>query len=235
MMLWLASRRGAQPLDLLAQPAVLDGARHDDAERLALDRLGDEVVGAGADRADRGLERRVPGDEDDRDVGAQRDDALAELEAARLRHAEIGEDHVEVARRDLLERVCGRRARRDLHALASEGHLEQLASVALVVDDEDFGLLHLRPLGERFMGECRVLSRCRASTLRRISLARPRSFEAIRLEAAVPATPGNNATAAPRTAATNRRGRRPGPAAVLLSRECACPGPFPPSRRAPRR
>ena len=45
--------RLAEPLHLLAQPAVLERPRDREREELRVDRLGDEVVGAGADRARR--------------------------------------------------------------------------------------------------------------------------------------------------------------------------------------
>ena len=56
------------------------------------------------------LEAALPGDDDDGHVRPRAEDALAELEAAHLRHAEIGEDDVEVLRRHELERAVRRRA-----------------------------------------------------------------------------------------------------------------------------
>jgi hypothetical protein len=193
---------GAQHADLLAEAAVLHGARDDDAQRLALDRLGHEVVGAGADGAHGGLERRVARDEHDRNVGAERNHALADLETARLRHAQVGEDDIEVARCDLLESIGSGRAGRDLHALTRERHLEQLTRVALVVDDEDFGLLHRVPLKVYIGKSGTASSMLRASAYRRISPASARSTEAIRPETRLVATPSNNATCATRIDAT---------------------------------
>ena len=61
--------RAPQALDLLAQRAVLrPRARAASAQRVELERLGDEVVRAGADRGDRRLEAAEGGDDDDRHV-----------------------------------------------------------------------------------------------------------------------------------------------------------------------
>ena len=73
-----------------------DGALQRQRQRVEVERLGDEVVGAGADGADRGLQAAEGGDHHHRDVGAVGDDALAQLEAAHARHVEVGEHHVEV-------------------------------------------------------------------------------------------------------------------------------------------
>ena len=95
----------AQPLDLAAQRAVLGRAAHRDRERLDLDRLGDEVVRAGADRADRGLEAAERGQHDHRHVGPVGDDLLAQLEAGHALHVEIGDDDVDVVLGQRGERV----------------------------------------------------------------------------------------------------------------------------------
>ena len=65
-------------------------------QRVELERLGDEVVGAGADRRDRRLEAAERGDHDHRHVGPVGDDALAQLEAAHAAHVEVGDDDVEL-------------------------------------------------------------------------------------------------------------------------------------------
>ena len=61
--------------------------------------------GAGADGADRGVHAGVAGDDDDRHVRADAEDALAELGPAEVGHAEIGEDHVEIALGDEIAHV----------------------------------------------------------------------------------------------------------------------------------
>src|SRR5205085_6063908 len=72
---------------------------------------------------------------------------------------------VEVAVVDRLERRVRGRERGHLHPLTGEGHLEELARVALVVDDEHFGLLH------RFLAGVRIERR--RSSLQQRSCHRP--------------------------------------------------------------
>ena len=70
---------GPQVLQLAQEQEVGERAADRDRERIELDRLEDEVVGTRADRADRVVERTLPGDHDRQDVGVARPDLLAEL------------------------------------------------------------------------------------------------------------------------------------------------------------
>jgi len=115
---------------------VREGARDHQREKLRVDRLGDEVVGAGADGADRRVEAGVAGEHDDGDVGLDTEHALAELRPAQAGHPEIGEDHVEVLLGDQLERVVGRGAPHDIEALPGQHDLQELARGLIVVDHE---------------------------------------------------------------------------------------------------
>ncbi len=128
--------RAAERRDLLAELSLLHRARDDEREQLGLDGLGDEVVRAGADGPDGGVEARVGRDDDDEDVGADREDPLAKLGAVEGRHPEIGEDQVEVVGGDELERVPPRRARLDVEAVTAEHQREQLAHRLIIVHDE---------------------------------------------------------------------------------------------------
>ena len=127
----------AQPLDLAAQRAMLGGAPDRDRERLDLDRLGDEVVGAGADRADRGLEAAERGQHQHRDVRPISGHALAQLETGDALHVEIGDDDVDVVVRDRGERVGPVGERDDLEAALLEPERDQIDHLALVIDDKD--------------------------------------------------------------------------------------------------
>ena len=127
----------AQPLDLGAQRAVLHRALERERELLDLERLGDEVVGAGADRRDRGLDAAERGDHDDRHVGPVGGDALAQLEAVHAAHVEVGDDDVEVLVLEQRQRFVGRRLPRRLEAGAAQRGFQRLAQTLIVVDDED--------------------------------------------------------------------------------------------------
>ena len=78
--------------------------------------------------------------------GSRPEHALAQVEAAHLGHAEVRQDDVEVLRRHELERALRGRRGRDLEAMADERHLEQVARLLLIVDDQDL-TLHLEHLG----------------------------------------------------------------------------------------
>ncbi len=127
----------AEPLHLLPELTVLERPPDHQGEELGVDRLGDEVVGAGANRGHRGVEARVAGDHDHRDVGPDAEDALAQLGSAERGHAEIGEDHVEIALGDELERVEPGGAPLDLERITPEHQLQHLAHRLIVIDDEN--------------------------------------------------------------------------------------------------
>ena len=107
-----------------------DGAREREPQRLDLERLGDEVVGAGADRADRRLEAAERGDHDDRHVGPIGDDALAQLEAVHALHVEVGDDDVEVL---LVEQPRAPRLAEVFHVTTNPRRVIALVSVSAML------------------------------------------------------------------------------------------------------
>ena len=130
-----ASTRGAKPLHLVAQARCAERALDGEHERVDVERLGDEVVGAGADRGDRGLERAERGDHDDRHVGAVLGDALAELDPVHAAHAQIRDDDIDLTFHHERERFVGGRAvRRDVR-LRTQPVDEHATHLDLVVDD----------------------------------------------------------------------------------------------------
>jgi hypothetical protein len=116
---------------------VLGRAAHRDRERLDLDRLGDEVVRAGADRTHRRLERAERGEHQHRDVGAIRHHLFAELEPGHPLHVEIGDDHVDVVLRDRSDGIGAVGKRDDRETALLEPERDQIDHLALVVDHED--------------------------------------------------------------------------------------------------
>jgi hypothetical protein len=115
---------------------MLHRARERDREDVDLDRLRDEVVRAGANRADRGLERAECRHDDDRHVRMLGHDVRAEVEPARLTHAQVRHDDVEVARLEGLARSGRAGAPRGFVAALRERAGERLAEAPIVVDDE---------------------------------------------------------------------------------------------------
>jgi hypothetical protein len=80
---------------LTQQEQVRERTTDRDRQRVELDRLDDEVIGAGPDRADGIVERAMPGDHDGEDVGVALPDLLAQLEPVEIRHVNVGDDHVD--------------------------------------------------------------------------------------------------------------------------------------------
>ena len=119
----IAGRVGgqAQAPHLGAQAVIAHRARQRQSDRLDLERLGHEVVGAGADRRDRGLQAAERGDHHDRRVGAVGRDPRRDVQARDPRHVQIDDDRVEVRLVEQRQRRLARRARRDLEAPRAQG------------------------------------------------------------------------------------------------------------------
>ena len=75
-----------------------------DLQAPRVDRLGQVVVGAFLDRLDRGLDRPLRGEQDDRDVAHLIAQRLEQREAVHARHDHIGDDDAGTERGDALER-----------------------------------------------------------------------------------------------------------------------------------
>ena len=80
---------------LRAQRALAERLVGDEQQLLDLERLGDVVVRAELDRADRGLDRAERGDHHDVRRLGQRHHAADQIEAVHLRHAQVGDDQIE--------------------------------------------------------------------------------------------------------------------------------------------
>ncbi len=85
---------------LLAFRRLLD----EDLQPARIDRLGQVVVGAFLDRLDRGLDRALRGEQDDRDVAHLIAQRLEEGETVHARHDDIGDDDAGAERGDALQR-----------------------------------------------------------------------------------------------------------------------------------
>jgi hypothetical protein len=98
----------AQALDLALEREVLERALHGDGERVHLDRLGDEVIGAGADRADRGLETALAGKDDRQEVRIPLPELHAEVDAGHAGHLDVRHDDVDRVGPEVLEALLCR-------------------------------------------------------------------------------------------------------------------------------
>jgi len=114
---------------------ALDG----DRQRVDLDRLADEVVGARADRGDRRIEASERRDDDDRDRRSVLSDALAQVDAAHLVHVQVGDDDVEIALFQQAQRIGRGRVARGAEATLAQADRERLAERAVVVDEKHLG------------------------------------------------------------------------------------------------
>ena len=85
-----------EALDLLAERAMPERPLDGERQLVHVERLGDEVVGAGADGGDRRLHVGVGRDDDDRHVFAAADELLAELDAVHPGHVHVGDGEPEV-------------------------------------------------------------------------------------------------------------------------------------------
>src|SRR4029077_19108732 len=101
------------------------------------DRLRDEIVGAGANRADGMLDRPECRDDDDGNLGTALDDPLAELEPIHALHPQIRDDDVHLVIAQRVEGVLPPRAPDHLEAALPQSVLQRLAQTALIVDEQD--------------------------------------------------------------------------------------------------
>ena len=124
------------------QGQVLDRAADGDRERVDLHRLGDEVVRAGANRGDRGVEPALAGQHDRQQVGIALAELLAQLDAGDPGHLDVGDDDVGGRRAQVLQRSLARGHGIDIEAALPERVPQQDSSVFIVVDDQD-GSVHL--------------------------------------------------------------------------------------------
>ncbi len=116
---------------------MLEGALDREGDVVHLERLGDEVVGAGADRGDRRLHAAERRHDDDRQILATLDDLLAEVDSAHAVHVDVGQDEVEVPLGQPVESVLRNRGRGDLEAAPPQLGVEHVTHTSVVVDDQN--------------------------------------------------------------------------------------------------
>ena len=127
----------AQVAVLVDQPPPLHRVADDDEHFVVLERLGDVVERAALHRRDRALDRRVGGDDDDREVLVDPLQLVERRDAVEARHHDVDDRRVERQRARQLEPLGAGRRQPHVVALARQQRLENLAHDLLVVDDED--------------------------------------------------------------------------------------------------
>jgi hypothetical protein len=124
-------------LDLSLVQALLDGAP-DQVDRLGhVEGLGQVVEGAALEGADRAVEVRVGGHDDDRQVAMPRLDLREQLDARASGHADVGDEHLRLLVLERREHVARVREAADGELLARQRLLEHEADRLVVVDDPD--------------------------------------------------------------------------------------------------
>jgi hypothetical protein len=132
---------GAQQPHLLLQLPVLERALQHPAQNFEVDRLGDEVAGAGAQGGDRGVHAAESGHHHHRHVGTVLAEPPAELDAAHSLHFEIGQHDVDLALFQSSQGVLGPGKRGGGEAILSQLIDDHVAHARIVVDDEDLAAL----------------------------------------------------------------------------------------------
>ena len=112
-----------------------------DREGVDLHRLGDEVVRAGADRGDRGVEAALAGEHERQEIRIALAQLLAELDAGHAGHLDVGHHDVGRIRPQVLEALlCGVDGI-DVEAALAQAIAQQDGGVVVIVDDQD-GSVH---------------------------------------------------------------------------------------------
>ncbi len=107
---------------------------HFQAQLVVVERLGQVILGAGLHRFDRDSLRAERGDHQHGACGIELAHMLEQFEPAHSLHAEVGDDDVEQAGLDLLERFFAGLRRLDFVALLGEEPFERDDDAALVVN-----------------------------------------------------------------------------------------------------
>ena len=123
---------------------------------LHLERLGEVVEDAALHRVDRGLHARVGSEQDDGDVGARRAHLAEERHAVHRLHPEVGDDDVDAAGPDDLQRRGAVLRRLDFIPVRLQQPLHEQQNARFVVDYEyprhGFGFVLYHKFG--CSGEC---------------------------------------------------------------------------------
>lgn len=126
----------AQRARLATQPCLADRAIDEEGQLVDEERLGQVVIGALADRFDRGLDGGVGGHHDDGALGGRRARPRQKPHAVDLGHAQIGDHGLERLALEPRHRLDARRAGDRVEAAVGQPFGERLGEVQVVVHDE---------------------------------------------------------------------------------------------------
>ncbi len=127
----------AQVLDLALQRPGPQGALERHLERLRIGRLQDVIGRPRLDALDRGGDRPLAGEDDDRDLGVGRLDLPHQVETVAARHAQVGQDHVDGGAGERTERLGDATGELHVEAALPEKLPERGAHVPLVLHHQD--------------------------------------------------------------------------------------------------
>ncbi|MGB8958488.1 MAG: hypothetical protein WCC00_05705 [Candidatus Aminicenantales bacterium] len=131
-------------LALAAEARLLEGVADADKDALAMERLLQKIEGSELGRLDGRLDGPLPRDHDDLRHERPGPELGQNLETALPRHLDVQEDEVDADRLpEHLQAVLAGRGLEELVAFVLEDHLQRLADVLFVIDDQDPGF----PLG----------------------------------------------------------------------------------------
>jgi hypothetical protein len=135
----LRAQRGLERHRLAPHAHLVERAPEEDRKLVLLERLGQVVVRALADRLDRGVDRAVGGHDDHRAIGVHTARRRQQLEPVDLGHAQVGDDGVEAIarRRQPLHRLGARRQRHGVVAAIGEPVGDGARHLQIVVDDQN--------------------------------------------------------------------------------------------------
>ena len=126
-----------KPRDLGLCVAALERPIDAVEEDLEIEGLAEVVIDPGAHARDRGVGVRVPGDQDDRELGIERPQASTELQAVHARHGEVRDDEVGQLARGFHERGVAAACRGDRERGTSQRRRQRVSDGVVVVDEED--------------------------------------------------------------------------------------------------
>ena len=167
-------RQAERPLQqdvLLAQLAVLDLLADLHLEQVDVERLAQVVARAEPHRLDGAVGRRKRGDHDAEDVLVDLLGGAQHLDAAQIRHLDVGDQQVDRLALERVDRGAAVLGQQHLVALAAEHDRQQLAHRSLIVDDENARRAPLGGDGHRrdvSQASCRQPPRARADEPTRV-------------------------------------------------------------------
>ena len=133
--------------------AALDRAPDDVGEQVDVHRLGQEVVGAALDRADREVDRPVAGHDVDGDGRVGRAHPPQEVERVPVGEPEVGHDRVEPGAPEPLERAREGRRLEDDEPRGLERRRDRHPHARLVLDEQERRRTHPLPPGHHLRHE----------------------------------------------------------------------------------